>query len=56
MIRLNLIVSNDEILKLFPDIEMFLQQDIVIESTFDRLKDQFFEITELQILEEIKLN
>lgn len=56
MIRLNLIVSNDEILKLFPDIEMFLQQDIVIESTFDRLKDQFFEITELQIFEEIKLN
>jgi uncharacterized tellurite resistance protein B-like protein len=55
MIRLNLNVSNDEILKLFPDIEMFLEQDIVIETNFNKLKNQFFEITELQKFESITL-
>lgn len=55
MIRLNLNISNEEILKMFPDIEMFLEQDIVIETNFNRLKEQFFEITELQKFESITL-
>jgi len=56
IIRRNLKVSNDEILKLFPEIEMYLEEDIVIETSFDRLKDQFFEITEVQKFESIVLN
>jgi uncharacterized tellurite resistance protein B-like protein len=55
IIRRNLKVSNDEILKLFPEIEMYLEEDIVIETNFNKLKNQFFEITELQKFESITL-
>lgn len=49
-IRYRLKVSDEKILERFagvPDIELFLEQDIVTESFFDKILSQYFETVEL---------
>lgn len=46
-IRHRLKVSDENILALFPDIEQFLEKDIVTESFLDRITNQYLEAAEL---------
>jgi uncharacterized tellurite resistance protein B-like protein len=45
-IRHRLKVSNDKILSVFPDIEQFLEEDIVTESSLDKITNQYLEAAE----------
>lgn len=45
-IRHRLKVSDDNILAVFPDIELFLEEDIVTESFLDKITNQFLEAAE----------
>jgi len=57
-IRYRLKVSDEKILERFadvPDIEMFLGQDIVTESFFDKILSQYFETVELPQFELISI-
>ncbi len=52
-------VSDDKILERFaniPDIEMFLEQDIISESFLDNITNQFLEIGELAQFEFISID
>jgi len=58
-IRYRLKVSDEKILERFaevPDIEMFLGQDIVTESFFDKILSQYFETVELPQFELISID
>ena len=46
-IRHRLKVSDDKILAMFPDIEQFLEKDIVTESLLDKITSQYLELAEL---------
>jgi len=46
-IRYRLKVSDDNILAVFPDIEQFLEKDIVTKSFFDKITIQYLEAAEL---------
>ncbi|PGH39430.1 MAG: hypothetical protein CRN43_09095 [Candidatus Nephrothrix sp. EaCA] len=46
-IRHRLKVSDDKILEQFPDIEFFLEEDIVTESFLDKITSQYLEAVEL---------
>lgn len=46
-IRHRLKVSDDIILKHFPDIEQYLEEDIITEGFIDKITSQYFDATEL---------
>jgi hypothetical protein len=46
-IRHRLNVSDDKILARFPDIEQYLEDDIITDDYIDKITSQFFEISEL---------
>jgi len=46
-IRHRLNVSDDKILAHFPDIEMYLEDDIITDDYLDKITSQYFEISEL---------
>ncbi len=46
-IRHRLRVSDEKILERFPDIEQFLEEDIITDSFLDKITSQYFEATEL---------
>ncbi len=55
-IRHRLKLTDEAILKVFPDIEMFLEEDIVTESILDKMTAQFLETAELPQFELISLD
>ncbi|HRH54175.1 MAG TPA: hypothetical protein PLN38_12685 [Chitinophagales bacterium] len=55
-IRHRLKVSDDNILAVFPDIEQFLEEDIVTESFLDKITNQYLEAAELPQFELINLD
>ena len=54
VIRAKLKVHDDKILEKYPDIEQFLEQDIITESYLDKIKDQYFETVEFPQFELIQ--
>jgi len=46
-IRHRLKVSDEKILERFPDIEQYLEEDIITETFLDKITSQYFETTEL---------
>lgn len=46
-IRHRLNVSDEKILAVYPDIEMYLEEDIITESFLDKISKQYFDSTEL---------
>jgi len=55
-IRHRLKVSDDSILAKFPDIEQFLEKDIVTESFLDKITNQYLEAAELPQFELISID
>ena len=47
VIRHNLKISDEKILTVYPEIESWLEDDIVTESYLDKITKQYFEMTEL---------
>lgn len=47
-IRHRLNVSDEKILALIPDIEQYLEDDIITDTYLDKITSQYFEISELQ--------
>lgn len=56
VIRTNLKIEDDKILAAYPDIEMFLEQDIITESYLDKITRQYFDHIELPQFDLITLN
>ena len=54
-IRHRLKISNENILAVFPDIEQFLEEDIVTESFLEKITNQYLESAELPQFELISL-
>ncbi len=54
-IRHRLKVSDDKILERFPDIEQYLEEDIVTEGFLDKITSQYFATTELPQFELISI-
>lgn len=55
IIRSKLNISNQKILALIPDVEDYLEQDIITESYIDRLKTEFFEDQSIPQFEKIEI-
>jgi len=55
VIRSHLKISNDKVLEVHPDIELYLQEDIITDSYLDSLKTHFIESVILPDFENIKL-
>lgn len=55
-IRHRLKVSDDSILAVFPDIEQFLEEDIVTESFIDKITNQYLQAAELPQFELISID
>ena len=55
-IRHRLRVSNEKILAKFPEIEMYLEDDIITVSLLDRITKQYFEIADLPHFEAINFD
>jgi len=55
-IRHRLKVSDDSILAVFPDIEQFLEEDIITESFLDKITSQYLEAAELPQFELISID
>ena len=55
-IRHRLKVSDENILAVFPDIEQFLEEDIVTESFLDKITSQYLEAAELPQFELITID
>jgi uncharacterized tellurite resistance protein B-like protein len=55
-IRYRLKVSDENILAVFPDIEQFLEEDIVTESFLDKITKQYLETAELPQFELISID
>lgn len=55
-IRHRLKISDDNILKVYPDIEMFLEEDIVTESFLDKITSQYLEAAVLPQFELISID
>lgn len=55
-IRHRLKVSNEKILAKFPEIEMYLEDDIITVSLLDRITKQYFEIADLPHFEDINFD
>ena len=56
IIRHHLTATDSEILEKFPDMEMFLEEDIATESIYDKMKKQYFDTVELRQFEIIQLD
>lgn len=56
IIRHHLKATDSQILEKFPDIEIFLEEDIATESIYDKMKKQYFDTVELPQFEIIKLD
>lgn len=54
-IRHRLNISDENILSVYPNIEQFLEEDIITESFLDRITNQYFDTTELPKFSEIDL-
>lgn len=54
IIRHNLKISDDKILSVFPDIEQYLEEDIITESYLDKITKQYLDIAELPQFELIQ--
>jgi uncharacterized tellurite resistance protein B-like protein len=54
IIRHNLKISDEKILAVYPDIEYWLEKDIVTESYLDKIKQQYLDIMELPEFQLIK--
>jgi uncharacterized tellurite resistance protein B-like protein len=54
-IRHRLKVSDDKILERFPNIEQYLEEDIITEGFLDKITSQYFAATELQQFELISI-
>lgn len=55
-IRYRLKVSDENILAVYPDIEQFLEEDIVTESFLDRITNQYLELAELPQFELVSID
>jgi uncharacterized tellurite resistance protein B-like protein len=55
-IRHRLKIKDEDILKSFPDIEMYLEDDIVTESYIDTITSQYLDLVEFPVFPEVKLN
>lgn len=55
-IRLRLKISNEAILKTFPDIEMFLEEDIATESFLDKITHDYLESADMPTFELISIS
>ncbi len=55
-IRHRLKVSDENILALFPDIELFLEEDIITESFLDKITNQYLDTTNLPQFDLISIN
>lgn len=55
-IRHRLRVSDEDILAVFPDVEQFLEEDIVTESFLDKITSQYLEAAELPQFELISID
>lgn len=55
VIRHHLKISDQKILEVYPDIDQFLEQDIITESYIDKISKQYLETTELPQFELISL-
>lgn len=55
IIRRNLKISNEKILAVYPNIEQFLEEDIVIESDLEKILNQYLELAEIPQFELISL-
>jgi uncharacterized tellurite resistance protein B-like protein len=53
IIRHNLKISDEKILAVFPDIEQFLEKDIITESYLEKITNQYLDIAELPKFEMI---
>lgn len=59
LIRHNLKIDDEKILAAFPDLEQFLQQDISIESSLEKITRQYLDIAELpqfQLISSFEIN
>lgn len=56
IIRHNLKSTDEQILKKFPDIELFLEDDIVTESLVDKITKQYFESVDFPQFEIVQLD
>lgn len=54
-IRYRLKVSDEKILERFPDIEQYLEQDIITDGFLDKITSQYFEATELSQFDPINI-
>ena len=55
-IRHRLKISDENILAVFPDIEQFLEEDIMTKSFLDKITDQYLQSVELPQFELIRIN
>lgn len=55
-IRHRLNVSDEKILAVYPDIEMYLEEDIITESFLDKISKQYFDSTELPKFELLNIS
>ena len=55
-IRHRLQISDENILAVYPDIEQFLEEDIITESFLDKLTNQYLDLAELPTFEHINLD
>lgn len=55
VIRHNLNISDEKVLAVYPDIEQFLEQDIISESYLEKITNQYFDTLELPQFEQIHL-
>ena len=56
VIRHNLKISDEKVLAVYPDIEQFLEEDIVTESFLDKITKQYLEAVELPQFESISID
>jgi len=56
IIRHRIKVNNEKILERFPDIESFLEEDIVTESFLDKITSQYLNTAELPLFESIMID
>ena len=55
-IRHRLQISDENILAVYPDIEQFLESDIITETFLDKITNQYLDLAELPQFEQIKLD
>ena len=56
VIRHNLKISDEKILKSYPDIAQYLEEDIITESYLDKITNHFLETAELQKFDLLKVS